>query len=63
MIAKTGVSGWMADFGEYLPFDAILHDGQSAAVYHNEYPNAWAELNEEAVAEARAEGLARRGGS
>ena len=59
MIAKTGVSGWMADFGEYLPFDAILHDGQSAAVYHNEYPNAWAELNEEAVAEARAEGLAR----
>jgi alpha-glucosidase (family GH31 glycosyl hydrolase) len=22
MVGDTGVSGWMADFGEYLPFDA-----------------------------------------
>lgn len=26
-MAKTGVRGWMADFGESLPFDACLHSG------------------------------------
>ena len=27
-MAKTGVRGWMADFGESLPFDSCLHSGK-----------------------------------
>lgn len=52
----VGLSGWMADFGEALPFDAVLASGESAETYHNRYPEAWAQLNKEAVAEAGREG-------
>eukprot|EP00602_Paraphysomonas_sp_CaronLab_P004374 CAMPEP_0185032268 /NCGR_PEP_ID=MMETSP1103-20130426/20220_1 /TAXON_ID=36769 /ORGANISM="Paraphysomonas bandaiensis, Strain Caron Lab Isolate" /LENGTH=825 /DNA_ID=CAMNT_0027568097 /DNA_START=78 /DNA_END=2555 /DNA_ORIENTATION=- len=52
MIRKSGSSGWMADFGEYLPFDAVLFSGEDAASYHNRYPEEWAKVNEEAIAEA-----------
>jgi len=55
-VLGVGVSGWMADFGEALPFDARLHDGSDAANYHNEYPEAWAQLNREVIAEAGMEG-------
>lgn len=55
MVRGTGVSGWMADFGEYLPFDAVLHDGSDGAKNHNLYPQQWAQLNHEAVEEYRAE--------
>ncbi len=48
----AGASGWMADFGEALPFDAQLHDGRDAALYHNQYPVDWAQLNREAIVEA-----------
>ncbi|HET6469603.1 MAG TPA: alpha-glucosidase [Geminicoccaceae bacterium] len=47
-----GISGWMADFGEYLPVDAKLHDGSDARLMHNAWPTLWARLNAEAVAEA-----------
>jgi len=53
MIA-TGLSGWMADFGEYLPTDAVLASGESAELVHDEYPVLWARVNEEAVTEAGA---------
>ncbi len=52
MLENARCSGWMADFAEALPFDAVLSSGESAASYHNEYPVAWAELNREAVEEA-----------
>jgi alpha-glucosidase len=42
-------SGWMADFGEYLPFDAVLYSGESAASYHNRYPEDWAKLTMEVL--------------
>ena len=45
-----GVSGWMADFGEYLPVDCVLHDGDPA-VLHNRWPVLWAKLNREAIEE------------
>ena len=45
-----GVSGWMADFGEYLPVDCVLHDGDPAAL-HNRWPVLWAKLNREAIEE------------
>ncbi|MBI3396634.1 MAG: alpha-glucosidase [Spirochaetia bacterium] len=47
-----GADGWMADFGEALPFDSVLFSGESAAVLHNRYPEDWASLNREAAAES-----------
>lgn len=50
MIA-LGFSGWMADFGEYLPTDCVLHSGEDAKLVHNTWPALWAKLNREAVEE------------
>ncbi|HPH95316.1 MAG TPA: alpha-glucosidase [Anaerolineaceae bacterium] len=47
-----GAAGWMADFGEGLPYDAVLADGRSGAVYHNQYPVDWAAINRAAIQEA-----------
>ena len=44
-----GLSGWMADFGEYLPTDVVLYDKRPAMVAHNAWPGLWAEVNREAV--------------
>jgi alpha-glucosidase len=51
-----GVSGWMADYGEALPFDSVLHSGEDPAVYHNRYPEEWARLNREVLKEDGIEG-------
>ncbi len=51
-----GLSGWMADFGEYLPVDVVLHDGTSPMLAHNAWPATWARLCREAVEEAGALG-------
>lgn len=45
-----GLSGWMADFGEYLPTDVRLHDGTPGMLAHNAWPVLWAEVNARAVA-------------
>ena len=47
-----GLSGWMADYGEYLPTDAALASGEPAETFHNRYPAEWARVNLEAVTEA-----------
>ena len=47
-----GLSGWMADFGEYLPTDVVLNNGVSAEIMHNAWPAIWAKINREAVEEA-----------
>jgi len=44
-----GLSGWMADFGEYLPIDVKLANGVDAKVMHNAWPTLWAEVNARAV--------------
>ncbi|MBD2748717.1 alpha-glucosidase [Microvirga sp. BT688] len=44
-----GLSGWMADFGEYLPIDANLANGIDAKIMHNAWPTLWAEVNARAV--------------
>ena len=49
-----GISGWMADFGEYLPVDCVLHDGDPARM-HNRWPVLWAKINREAIEEYGAE--------
>lgn len=46
-----GFRGWMADFGEYLPVDAVCHGG-SGKQLHNAWPMLWAKCNREAVEEA-----------
>lgn len=48
----VGARGWMADFGEALPYDAKLHSGESPAQWHNRYPEEWAQVNREAIREA-----------
>ena len=47
-----GMSGWMADFGEYLPTDAHLASGVDAELMHNAWPTIWARVNADAVARA-----------
>jgi len=39
------VNGYMADYGEYLPFDAKLASGESPFLWHNRYPEAWMQMN------------------
>jgi alpha-glucosidase (family GH31 glycosyl hydrolase) len=48
----NGASGWMADFGEGLPYDAVLFSGADPKSYHNRYAEEWAEVNREATREA-----------
>lgn len=43
-----GLDGWMADFGEYLPVDLRLHDGDPMRE-HNCWPLHWAQVNDRAV--------------
>jgi alpha-glucosidase len=49
---ELGLSGWMADFGEYLPIDACLANGVDARLMHNAWPAIWAEVNAGAIARA-----------
>lgn len=44
-----GLSGWMADFGEYLPIDMKLANGVDAKLMHNAWPTIWAAVNARAV--------------
>jgi alpha-glucosidase len=50
-LLDTGVSGWMGDFGEALPFDARLAQGDPREA-HNRWPELWAQLQAEVVADA-----------
>ncbi len=51
----AGLSGWMADFGEYLPTDIVLAQGDPM-ILHNAWPTIWAEVNARAVASRGREG-------
>ena len=43
-----GIDGYMADFGEYLPVDCVLHNGNPKEL-HNVWPTIWAKANREAI--------------
>ncbi|MGN1201784.1 MAG: alpha-glucosidase, partial [Eubacterium sp.] len=47
-----GFSGWMADFGEYLPTDCVLFSGENPEIVHNTWPARWAKANREAIEES-----------
>jgi len=38
MIDEGKAWGWMHDFGEYTPFDAVAFDGTDPFLNHNDYP-------------------------
>lgn len=46
-VLADGVDGFMADFAEGLPFDAVLSNGDPALL-HNAWPKLWAETVAEA---------------
>ncbi len=46
---NIGIKGWMADFGEYIPVDAVFYNGKTGFEMHNQYPALWAQCNYEAV--------------
>ncbi len=42
-----GAVGWMADFAEWAPTDAVLASGEDALRVHNRYPVDWAKFTSE----------------
>ncbi|MDD3663394.1 MAG: alpha-glucosidase [Candidatus Pacebacteria bacterium] len=54
-LIQFGLSGWMADFGEYLPTDVCLANGRSAMLEHNPWPGYWAKVNKDAIVESNKE--------
>ena len=48
---EYGLSGWMADFGEYLPTDSLVYGGDPKKL-HNKWPSLWAKCCYEAVQES-----------
>ncbi len=49
-----GLSGWMADFGEYLPTDSVCYGGESEKL-HNRWPTMWAKCSYDATKECHKE--------
>ena len=56
MVQDLGMDGWMADFGEWNPVDAALHDGRDPMAHHNEFPIEWHRLWREVMDELRPDG-------
>ncbi|HEY1088845.1 MAG TPA: TIM-barrel domain-containing protein, partial [Archangium sp.] len=54
-----GFDGWMADYGEWLPHDAVLASGEDPLLEHNRYARDWAQLNQEVMNEYAADGRQR----
>jgi alpha-glucosidase len=51
-IRDYAVSGWMADYGEYLSLDCQVDGGISGEHYHQQYALDWVRLNREVMEEA-----------
>ncbi len=49
------IDGWMADFTEWLPHDAILANGQTGWEAHNKFPLLWQQLNRDVLTEVHAD--------
>jgi alpha-glucosidase len=58
---ELGFDGWMTDYGEWLPDDAVLDDGRTGAQAHNLYPELWQDVNREALQGEDAVFFARSG--
>jgi sulfoquinovosidase len=53
----AGYDGWMEDFGEYTPLDAVASDGTTGTALHNRYPQLF-----HAAADAAARELGQKRG-
>lgn len=49
-LISYGFDGWMADYAEWQPADAVLADGGSAEAFHNVYARRYHELASKALA-------------
>ncbi len=49
LIGNARASGWMAAFGEALPFNADLFENADPAVWHNHYAEAWSTLHRDPI--------------
>jgi len=56
IVDTYGVDGWMADFGEYIPFDSVHSDGSNADERRNRFPVDWHQANRDALEQARPDG-------
>lgn len=54
-VIELGISGWMADFGEYLPAGVKLKNGVDSSYMHNVWTTLWAKYNREAIEESGAD--------
>lgn len=41
MVEDIGMDGWMSDFGEWAPLDAVVSDGTDPLRYHETFPVSW----------------------
>ena len=48
-LIDIGISGWMADFGEYLPCDVQVYANIPGSLIHNLWPILWARCNQQAI--------------
>lgn len=51
-LIDIGISGWMNDYGEYLPVDSVTKSGENAQLVHNLYPTLWANVTYDAIKES-----------
>lgn len=58
-LINSGLSGWMADFGEAAPLDSAPASGENALSFHARYVEEWAKINQEVLEESglKEEGL------
>lgn len=56
-----GIDGWMTDYGEWLPDDAVLGNGQRGLDAHNAYPEWWQAAHRQAIDGRDATFFARSG--
>lgn len=56
---EDGYDGWMEDFGEYVPPDAVLHDGRTGIEAHNEYCTTYHRTSDELTRPLRGDDFAQ----
>jgi len=56
IVRDYGVDGWMADFGEWIPLDAVASDGSDGVERRNTFPIDWQRATREAMDAVRPDG-------
>ncbi|MGB5812735.1 MAG: TIM-barrel domain-containing protein [Polyangiales bacterium] len=56
IVRDYGVDGWMADFGEWVPLDAIASDGSDGVERRNTFPIDWLRSTRQAMDAVRPDG-------